>query len=174
MYCKWLTEKTGMFYRLPTEAEWEYACRAGTSQTIPLKSPGWSKENSQEKFHNTKELKPNLWGIFDMLGNLSEWTLDQYDAAAYEKLSDGTKDPLVPPGSKHPKVVRGGSYMDESKELRCSNRIASEASWNKRDPQIPKSKWWLTDGMFVGFRVVRPAKQPSKEEIEKFFTSYLK
>jgi formylglycine-generating enzyme required for sulfatase activity len=174
MYCKWLTEKTGMFYRLPTEAEWEYACRAGTSQTIPLKSPGWSKENSQEKFHNTKELKPNLWGIFDMLGNLSEWTLDQYDAAAYEKLSDGIKDPLVPPGSKHPKVVRGGSYMDESKELRCSNRIASEASWNKRDPQIPKSKWWLTDGMFVGFRVVRPAKQPSKEEIEKFFTSYLK
>jgi formylglycine-generating enzyme required for sulfatase activity len=174
MYCKWLSEKTGMFYRLPTEAEWEYACLAGTAQTIPIKSAGWSKENSQEKFHKVKQLKPNAWGIFDMLGNLSEWTLDQYDAAAYEKLSDGAKDPLVPPGSKHPKVVRGGSYMDESKELRCSNRIASDASWNKRDPQIPKSKWWLTDGMFVGFRVVRPAKLPSKEEIEKFFTSYLK
>jgi formylglycine-generating enzyme required for sulfatase activity len=174
MYCKWLSEKTGMFYRLPTEAEWEYACRAGTTQTIPVKNAGWSKENSQEKFHKAKELKPNAWGIFDMLGNLSEWTLDQYDAAAYEKLSDGAKDPLVPPASKYPKVVRGGSYMDESKELRCSNRIASDASWNKRDPQIPKSKWWLTDGMFVGFRVVRPVKQPSKEEIEKFFTSYLK
>jgi formylglycine-generating enzyme required for sulfatase activity len=174
MYCKWLSEKTGIFYRLPTEAEWEYACRAGTAQTIPIKSAGWSKENSQEKFHKAKQLKPNAWGIFDMLGNLSEWTLDQYEAAAYEKLSDGAKDPLVPPGSKHPKVVRGGSYMDESKELRCSNRIASDGSWNKRDPQIPKSKWWLTDGMFVGFRVVRPAKQPSKEEIEKFFTSYLK
>jgi formylglycine-generating enzyme required for sulfatase activity len=174
MYCKWLSEKTGVFYRLPTEAEWEYACRAGATQTVAVKSVGWSAENSQEKFHKARELKPNAWGIFDMLGNLSEWTLDQYDAAAYEKISDGVKDPLVPPGSKHPKVVRGGSYVDESKELRCSNRIPSDASWNKRDPQIPKSKWWLTDGMFVGFRVVRPVKQPTKEEIEKFFTSYLK
>jgi formylglycine-generating enzyme required for sulfatase activity len=119
-------------------------------------------------------LKPNAWGLYDMLGNLSEWTLDQYDPSAYEKLKDGTKDPLVPPASKYPKVVRGGSYMDESKELRCSNRIASDASWNKRDPQIPKSKWWLTDGMFVGFRVVRPAQAPPKEEIEKFFALYLK
>ena len=64
--------------------------------------------------------------------------------------------------------------MDESVELRCANRIASDASWNVRDPQIPKSKWWLTDGMFVGFRIVRPGQQPSKEAIEKFFNSYLK
>ena len=174
MYCKWLYENTGVFYRLPTEAEWEYACRAGESKTVPVATVGYSKENSQEKFHKAKELKPNAWGIYDMLGNVSEWTLDQYDAATYEKLQDGVKDPLVPPASKYPKVVRGGSYMDESKELRCANRIASDASWNKRDPQIPKSKWWLTDGMFVGFRVVRPAVVPSKEEIEKFFATYLK
>jgi formylglycine-generating enzyme required for sulfatase activity len=109
-----------------------------------------------------------------MLGNLSEWTLDQYHADAYARFSPNARDPLMPPDSKYPKVVRGGSYLDEAEELRCANRIASSSSWNKRDPQIPKSKWWLTDGMFVGFRVVRPEKAPAKEDIEKFFESYLK
>ncbi len=181
MYCKWLYEQTGVFYRLPTEAEWEYACRAGTTSPYPfgkdaasLTSYGYFKGNSQGKFHKTRQLKSNAWGLYDMLGNLSEWTLDQYDPTAYTKLADGAKNPLVPPASKYPKVVKGGSYLDEAKELRCANRIASDASWNKRDPQIPKSKWWLTDGMFVGFRVVRPLQQPSAEEIEKFFTQYLK
>ena len=135
---------------------------------------GYSLENSKEKFHKVGELKPNAWGLYDMLGNLSEWTLDQYDATAYQKLPANAKDPLTPPASKYPKVVRGGSYLDEAKELRCANRIASEAAWNQRDPQMPKSKWWLTDGMFVGFRIVRPAQQPTAEEIPKFFATYLK
>jgi formylglycine-generating enzyme required for sulfatase activity len=175
MYCKWLYEKTGVFYRLPTEAEWEYACRSGHHTDLKnLSAIGYFKDNSGAKFQKTASLKPNAWGLYDMLGNVSEWTLDQYDASAYQKLSNGAKDPLAAPVSKYPKVVRGGSYLDEAKELRCANRIASDPSWNKRDPQIPKSKWWLTDGMFVGFRVVRPVKQPSKEEIEKFYTSYLK
>lgn len=170
MYCKWLYEKTGVFYRLPTEAEWEYACKAGGDGT----STGYSRENSQDKYHKTGELKPNAWGLYDMLGNLSEWTLDQYDSEAYLKLKDGVKDPVTPPASKYPKVVRGGSYLDDAGELRCSNRIASDPSWNRRDPQIPKSKWWLTDGMFVGFRVVRPSEQPSAKDIAKFYASYLK
>jgi len=174
MYCKWLYEKTGVFYRLPTEAEWEYACRAGSADPKDLIASAYFRNNSQEKFHKTGELKANGWGLYDMLGNVSEWTLDQYDPAAYQKLKDGAKNPLVPPASKYPKVVRGGSYMDESKELRCANRISSVADWNIRDPQIPKSKWWLTEGMFVGFRIVRPAQAPAKEEIEKFFVQYLK
>ena len=181
MYCKWLYDKTGVFYRLPTEAEWEYACRAGTQTAAPfgndpakLVAYGYFKENSDGKFQKTASLKPNPWGLYDMLGNLSEWTLDQYLPDAYAKLPANAKDPLVPPGSKYPKVVRGGSYLDTAEELRCANRIASDASWNKRDPQIPKSKWWLTDGMFMGFRLVRPEKAPSEAEIEKFFESYLK
>jgi hypothetical protein len=71
-------------------------------------------------------------------------------------------------------VARGGSYLDDAKELRCSNRIPSDAKWNQRDPQIPKSKWWLTEGMGVGFRVVRPLNQPNKEVIEQFYAAYLK
>lgn len=179
MYCKWLYTKTGIFFRLPTEAEWEYACRAGSETTYPfgndaqsLKEYGYFKDNSIGKFHHVGQLKPNAWGLHDMLGNVSEWTLDQYDPAYYEKIE--SKNPVTTVGSKYPKSVKGGSYLDEAKELRCANRIASHVNWNIRDPQIPKSKWWLTDGMFMGFRVVRPLVQPSKEEIEKFYDLYLK
>ena len=174
MYCKWLYSKTGFFYRLPTEAEWEYACKAGaeTKAGAPLNEVAYYIDNSEAKFHHVKEKKPNAWGLYDMLGNLSEWTVDQYDATYYQKIAGN--DPNTTPGSKYPRTVRGGSYLDNANQLRCTNRIASDAKWNQRDPQIPKSRWWLTDGMFVGFRVVRPEKQPSKEEIEKFYLMYLK
>jgi formylglycine-generating enzyme required for sulfatase activity len=181
MYCKWLYSKTGIFYRLPTEAEWEYACRAGSTTAYSfgndvsrLKEYGFFKDNSGGKFQKVSQLKPNAWGLYDMNGNLSEWTLDQYDPAAYQKVAEKAKNPLSAAGPRNPRVVRGGSYLSEAKECRCANRIASAADWNKRDPQIPKSRWWLTDGMGVGFRLVRPLQQPPKEEIEKFFAQYLK
>ncbi|CAN5298025.1 formylglycine-generating enzyme family protein [soil metagenome] len=176
MYCKWLYSKTGFFYRLPTEAEWEYACKTNsgtrTMTSEELKEFGYFKDNSLNKFHHVKEKKPNAWGLYDMLGNLSEWTIDQYDPAYYTKIK--ALDPITTPGPKYPRTTRGGSYLDNSAQLRCSNRIPSDSKWNQRDPQIPKSRWWLTDGMFMGFRIVRPAKQPSKEEIEKFYEQYLK
>jgi formylglycine-generating enzyme required for sulfatase activity len=181
MYCKWLYEKTGAFFRLPTEAEWEYACRAGSSSSLPkdishknIQAHAFFKENSGGKYQKVKQLSPNAWGLYDMLGNLSEWTLDQYDPAAYQNLPSTTKDPVVRPGAKYPRVARGGSYMDEEREVRCTNRIPSSAEWNQRDPQIPKSRWWLTDGTFMGFRVVRPLQAPPKEEIENFYAAYLK
>ena len=181
MYCKWLYKETGVFYRLPTEAEWEYACRAGANTAYSygnspggLKEYAYFKDNSEGKFQKVKQLKPNAWGLYGMLGNLSEWTLDQYQPDAYMKLASGAKDPLVSPGSRYPRVVRGGSYLSDANECRCANRIASLTDWNKRDPQIPKSRWWLTDGMTVGFRLVKPAEQPTKEEAEQFFARYLK
>lgn len=178
MYCKWLYSKTGIFYRLPTEAEWEFACKGGTTgksldaNATSLKEYGYFSDNSSEKFHHVGEKKPSPLGLFDMFGNLSEWTLDQYDATGYAKLS--SRDPLAEPASKYPKVARGGSYLSDAKEIRCANRIPSNANWNQRDPQIPKSKWWLTDGMGVGFRVARPLKQPTKEEADIFYAKYLK
>jgi formylglycine-generating enzyme required for sulfatase activity len=181
MYCKWLYNETGVFYRLPTEAEWEYACRAGTKTAYSygnspegLKEYAYFKDNSDGKFQKVKQLKPNAWGLYGMMGNLSEWTLDQYEPDAYQKLTAKQSDPLAAPASRYPRVVRGGSYLSEAKDCRCANRIASLTDWNKRDPQIPKSRWWLTDGMSVGFRLVKPVVQPSKEESEKFFARYLK
>lgn len=180
MYCKWLYKKTGIFYRLPTEAEWEYACRAGTTtpyyfgtDTKLLGNYAWFAGNSEEKYHKVGQKKPNAWGLYDMLGNVSEWTLDQYDENYYSKIKEGAKDPRNLPVSKYPKTVRGGGFTSTAEELRAAARIKSETSWNKRDPQIPKSKWWLTDASAVGFRLLRPVIQPSPSEVEAFFKQYL-
>lgn len=180
MYCQWLYKKTGIFYRLPTEAEWEYACRAGTSTTYffgndssLLKEYAWYSANSQNKYQKIGQKKPNPWGLYDILGNVAEWTLDQYDPNYYSTLPDNSKDPLNTPVKKYPRVVRGGNYSDPAESMRSAARSWSAASWNKRDPQVPKSKWWLTDAAAVGFRIVRPLKQPSADEAKAFFDKYL-
>lgn len=179
MYCRWLYEKTGVFYRLPTEAEWEYACRAGSKSRFffgddpaKLKEYAWFSENSDNAYHKVGSKKPNAWGLYDMLGNVAEWTLDQY-VPDYVAQLPSTTDPVMPHKSRYPKVLRGGHYQSKAADMGSSNRLASEPSWNKRDPQLPKSIWWLTDAPFAGFRLVRPLKQPSAEEIEKFFKTYL-
>ncbi|MFZ9661916.1 MAG: formylglycine-generating enzyme family protein, partial [Chitinophagaceae bacterium] len=171
-------QKTGIFYRLPTEAEWEYACRAGSKTAYSfgndpnmLSQYAWFKGNSSNKYQKVGQKKPNKWGLYDMLGNVSEWTLDQYDEKYFSKAD--TLNPLMPPETRYPRSVRGGSYLDVANGLRCAARSRSEIVWNRRDPQIPKSRWWLTDGMFVGFRIVRPLEQPSKEDAEKFYKLYL-
>src|SRR6266480_3964805 len=78
-YAEWLSAKTGEFYRLPTEAEWEYACRAGGGDPSPLGDYAWYGANSNDKYHTVATKKPNGWGLYDMLGNVMEWTLDQYE-----------------------------------------------------------------------------------------------
>jgi len=180
MYCRWLYRKTGIFYRLPTEAEWEYACRAGSSSAYffgdnesELQKYAWYSKNSGSKYQKVGLLQPNAWGLYDMLGNVSEWVLDQYDPTYFVKMKDVDGDPELKPTSRHPRLLKGGGYTDEAVDLRCANRIKWLPEWNRRDPQIPKSKWWLTDAPFAGFRVVRPFKQPTTDEIEKFFTLYL-
>ncbi|HET9747195.1 MAG TPA: SUMF1/EgtB/PvdO family nonheme iron enzyme, partial [Chitinophagaceae bacterium] len=115
----------------------------------------------------------NAFGLYDMLGNVAEWVMDQYNENYFIKMKDGSINPELKPTSRHPRLLKGGSYGDDAVELRCANRIKWLPEWNKRDPQIPKSKWWLTDAPFAGFRLVRPFEQPSAAEIEKFFTLYL-
>lgn len=180
MYCRWLYNKTGIFYRLPTEAEWEYACRAGSSSPYffgtddnELEKYAWYNKNCNKTYHKVGQLKPNAWGLYDMLGNVAEWVMDQYDENYFSKMNGVTNNPELFPTSRHPRLLKGGSYVDEAAELRCANRTKWLPEWNRRDPQIPKSKWWLTDAAYAGFRIVRPLKQPSAEEIEKFFTLYL-
>ncbi|MCW3115048.1 MAG: formylglycine-rating enzyme family protein [Segetibacter sp.] len=180
MYCKWLYTKTGIFYRLPTEAEWEYACKAGTTTTYffgndanNLPEYGWFEKNSEGKYHKAGEKKPNPWGLYDIVGNVSEWTLDHYDEKSLQKLADNTTDPVNHNAEMYPKVVKGGGYDSNAKLLRSAARIKSDPEWNKRDPQIPQSKWWFTDAPSVGFRLVRPVKQPTSKEAEDFFKLYL-
>lgn len=180
MYCRWLYKKTGIFFRLPTEAEWEYACRAGSTSPYffgddekELPKYAWFKNNSKSAYHKVGSLQPNAWGLYDILGNVAEWTLDQYDEDYFTKFAAGTADPQIIPATTHPRTVRGGGFEDDEKDLRVANRISWKPSWNQRDPQIPKSRWWLTDAASVGFRVVRPLKQPTPEEADEFFKIHL-
>lgn len=175
-FCKWLYTRTGIFYRLPTEAEWEYACRANTkgpysfSEGENIDDYAWYSKNSNGKTQPVGSKKANPWGIHDMHGNVSEWTADQYKEDAYSKFKESTVvDPVVPVETLYPHSVRGGSYEDQTTELRSASRRGSEPAWKQIDPQIPKSNWWLTGGTFVGFRIVRPLKTPSKEEIEAYY-----
>jgi formylglycine-generating enzyme required for sulfatase activity len=168
-YCRWLSEKTGKAYRLPTEAEWEWACRAGTTTAYSfgddpkvLGEYACFGENSDEKTFKVGSKKPNPWGLYDMHGNVAEWCLDEYkkDAYALFPLDKPTVEPvLLPGGIRYPHVVRGGSWADEPPQLRSAARRASEKSWLQRDPQSPKSIWWLTDADMVGIRLVRAVEE---------------
>lgn len=166
-YCEWLSARTGKKYRLPTEAEWEYAARAGSTTAYhfgddPAMLPeyGWFRENSEEQPHVGGEKKPNAWGLHDMHGNVAEWTADAYGKDFYATLAPG---PVTAPQNEphdtsiYGRVVRGGSWDDEPVKLRSAARLPSVEAWSRRDPQNPQSRWWHTDATFVGFRVVREA-----------------
>jgi formylglycine-generating enzyme required for sulfatase activity len=193
-YCKWLSAKTGHFHRLPTEAEWEYACRAGTTTPYScgadakaLDGVAWFAANSARvveedspavpAYHKVGEKPANPWGLHDMHGNVAEWVADLYlpDALAPANGAAPRLSPYFAPGRddkgrpvRFPHVVRGGSWRDEPSALRSAARQPSDPTWNSHDPQIPKSWWYLTGGQHLGFRVVRPLREPSPEERAKF------
>lgn len=173
-YCKWLTALTGRYYRLPTEAEWEYACRAGSTTAFsfgddPEKADefAWYFENTPaDGYEKVKAKKPNKWGLYDMHGNVAEWVHDQYKADTYSKRAAGELKALfVQPKGNFGQVARGGSVDDDDPlMLRSARRIISESKWKSQDPQYPQSIWWVTDAPYVGFRVVRPLTPPTPEE----------
>ncbi len=167
-YAEWLSAKTGEFYRLPTEAEWEYACRAGSaSAAAPLGDYAWYAANSGGKYQKVETKKPNAWGLFDMLGNVMEWTLDQYEPY---KAGDQV-DPWVKPTKPYPIAVRGGSWNDPAPAVTCEARVPSDPSWKQEDPQLPKSIWYETDAQWLGFRLIRPSKIPSAEEMYRYWNN---
>jgi formylglycine-generating enzyme len=178
-YCKWLSKVTGKTYRLPTEAEWEYACRGGSqgpyffpgdpkkfeksglkaklskNDTAVINTYVIYKENSPARTQLPDRVKPNPFGLKNMLGNVAEFCSDWYQPDAYSKYPDGIViDPKGPSeGQEH--VVRGGSFKSTAGSLRNAARDYTRTdAWLKTDPQMPKSIWWYSDCFNVGFRVV--------------------
>ena len=177
-YCQWLSAQTGHFYRLPTEAEWEYACRAGTTtaysfgdDAAKIGEYAWYYENSNEKYQKVGVKKPNPWGLHDMHGNVTEWTVDQFSADYFTRIKDGAANPLLRPERLYPRSVRGGHWDDDAEQLRSAQRRGSAAAWKMSDPQLPKSIWYHTNARWLGFRIVRPAKVPSAEEMYFYWNS---
>ena len=176
-YCEWLTAKTGRYHRLPTEAEWEYACRAGTTTAYSfgndssvLNDYAWTEANSTEngkpKYHKVGKKKPNPWGLHDMHGNVAEWVQDRYEPDFYSKFkpNEAVKFPLCLADDEYPRVARGGAWDRGLGECRSASRLASHPDWKQQDPQNPKSAWYMTDALWVGFRVVRPLRTPTDDE----------
>jgi formylglycine-generating enzyme required for sulfatase activity len=150
-------------FGLPTEAQWEYACRAGTETEYytgdgeaALAEAGWYDGNSGGQTHPVGERKENQWGLYDMYGNIGEWCRDAWDKDAYKKRVDGAEDPeataeYVGEQDDPRRVSRGGSFHSEADLCRSSAR-----------------DWWGADvrGSLIGFRVclVRsPAADPVEE-----------
>lgn len=150
-FCAWLSARTGRIYRLPTEAQWEHAARAGAPRNAPLPAGitpetlgehAWSRDNADFTPRLVATKKPNAWGLHDMLGNVQEWT-------------------IAPDGSG---VCKGGSYKTPARELSIMSTSVQDAAWNSSDPQVPKSRWWLSDAPFVGLRIVCESPEARKPE----------
>ena len=171
-YCQWLSAQTGHFYRLPTEAEWEYACRAGTTTAYSfgddpaqLGEHAWFYKNSNEKYQKVGLKKPNPWGLCDMHGNVMEWAVDQYVPDYFARIKENPVNPLIKADKTYPHSVRGGGWDDDPHKQRSAARRGSDPIWKQQDPQLPKSIWYYTDAPWLGFRLVRPVKVPSPEEM---------
>ncbi len=182
-YTKWLSILSGDFYRLPGEAEWEYACRAGTTSAWSfgddadeIDEYAWLDDNADYERHRVGRKKPNPWRLYDMHGNVAEWVLDQYDEGGYTHLEPGKKYTAIEAirwaNEPDPLVARGGSWEMTADQLRSAARLASDNElWKQEDPNIPKSPWWFTTepSTGVGFRIVRPWNVPATREEREIY-----
>lgn len=133
-YCRWLSSHTGRTYRLPTEAEWRAACGRAPSD---IDAFAWHAGNSGGMTREVATKRPNEFGLFDMLGNVQEYTADAFDPA----------EPEWP-------ALRGGSWEQSAGECAPSARVGFDEFWVLDDPNVPPGVWWVPEGQSIGFRVL--------------------
>jgi sulfatase modifying factor 1 len=179
-YTKWMSGVFGQQYRLPLDAEWEFACRGGSTTTYhfgddasELDDYAWHEGNSEETPHFVAQKKPNQFGLYDMHGNAAEWVLDEYQKDGY-KFLEGKKwkaiDTFRMPMKQFPRPVRGGHWGAKADACRSSSRLGShDDDWKEYDPNLPLSPWWYTTdpARGVGMRMIRPLNEMPKAEIQK-------
>ncbi len=151
-FCTWLSDTTGERFRLPTQAEWTHMAAPGATADA---ANAWTANNANHTTHPIAKKAPNNHGLHDTLGNVAEWVM-----------SDDRRP-----------LAMGGSYLDQPEACTPTSKQQQERVWNASDPQIPKSKWWLADCSWVGFRFVSPAAsqpaepnqsaQPDKEQVHE-------
>lgn len=180
-YTKWLSLTSGLFYRLPSEAEWEHACRAGTTTAYSfgddpsqLDDYAWHAGNSGEQLNHVGLKKPNPWGLYDMHGNVAEWTLDELFEDGYARFPARRlkgDEGIGWPTRLFPRVVRGGHWASPPAECRSASRLGSHKLWRDIDPNLPKSPWWFTDdpARGIGMRLMRQLEIPDRATREKFW-----
>lgn len=186
-YSKWLSAITGHQYRLPTEAEWEYACRGGSKAAFSwgddpdeAEDHAWFFDNADEGQVPGGQKQANGFGLFDMHGNVGEWTVNAYTKEGYAWLAkqlDGDKSIDAIASAKWPEtanscVVRGGTWESDPKDLRCAARMASQdKKWKSEDPNFPHSPWWFTSdpARGVGLRLFRSYAPLDADTINKFW-----
>ena len=178
-YTKWMSAITGQQLRLPTEVEWEYACRGGTQtawsfgdDASVLGEYAWFAGNTEETgTRQVRQKKPNPFGLYDMHGNAAEWVIDAYADYQPADLLRGAVD-WVRSSTPDPRAVRGGSWEFTAERTRSASRMGSDdEAWKEYDPNLPKSPWWFTTdpARGVGFRLLRPVNPIDREAIEEFW-----
>ncbi|MCZ4696196.1 hypothetical protein DWB61_16200 [Ancylomarina euxinus] len=169
-YCKWLSKKTGKTYRLPTEAEWEYACGTNSIEYETVSEAEFNsmiiyRDNSEAKTHLPEALLANSRGLINMLGNVKEFCSNWYSSNPFENEIDSILfNPKGPRNGKE-RVIKGGSYRSKQEDVRVNYRESTQHdNWLKTDPQMPKSIWWYSDCRDVGFRLVCEWDESSEKQ----------
>jgi formylglycine-generating enzyme required for sulfatase activity len=183
-YTKWLSGLTNRQYRLPCEAEWEYACRGGSIERFSwgndeavVDQYAWYFNGTGDGLLSRGGLKqPNAFGLYDMHGNVGEWTVNAYTPNGYAGLST-TKttqmlDSIRWPTTATACVVRGGTINDDLVDLRCAARMKSDDElWKQEDADFPKSPWWFSSdpALTIGFRLCRSVEPLDASTIARFW-----
>jgi len=187
-YTKWISKLANRFYRLPTESEWEYACRAGTrtpwssgADAASLDAVAWFADNAAGATHAVGGKRPNAWGLHDMHGNVAEWVLDQLVDGGYARQAAlpqpvAAADAATWPTKLAGRIVRGGAYYDDADRVRSAARRGSEdVAWKEEDPNLPLSPFWYTEepALGVGMRLVRPFTTPPQDAQRRWWNADL-